>query len=67
MNEKKETKFKVGDKVRLVNEWSKQFGDNGVAAVVKQVRENADGSVVYFVDAERPPIPVQAIEAELKN
>jgi hypothetical protein len=63
----KQSRFKVGDKVRLINEWSKQFGADGVAAVVAQVRENSDGSFVYFVLAKRPPIPVQAVEAEIKN
>jgi transcription antitermination factor NusG len=63
---KQEPKFKEGDEVRLVNAWSQQFNDNGVKAVVKTIRHDADGEPVYFVDAERPPIPVQATEAELK-
>lgn len=65
-SEKKTPKFKEGDEVRLVNQWSQQFGNDGVRAVVKSIRHDKDGEPIYFVDAERPPIPVQTTEAELK-
>ncbi len=64
--ETKEPKFRQGDQVRLPNKWSRQFSNDGVCAVVKSIRHDKNGEPIYFVEAERPPIPVHATEAELK-
>lgn len=57
-------KYKAGDKLKLKNQWAKQFDPDGLPAIIKASQVMEDGTVVYAVVVTKE-MNISAKEEEL--